>query len=156
MLAVPIGEMATVRRDARANGDCRRRQRLHAAVPAERDGGDSGGGTTRHRARMDAARDREPRSSGRAGQAEKRDEIGSRGRRRLARGPARFRRGAARKRSAGRLARRLASGRIAVAGVRVELTYRRTADRTDGVSTAAVLVDGIGIAMQFRATLLFG
>lgn len=85
--AVPLGEMATIRRDARANGDCRRLERLHAAVLAERGGSD--GGTTRHRARIGASRERrEPvlrmkRNAGRA-------EIG---RRQVALTPGRFPRG---------------------------------------------------------------
>lgn len=55
VVAVPVGEMATVRRDARANDDCRRRQRLHAAVLAERCCGGDGGGAARHRVCIDAA-----------------------------------------------------------------------------------------------------
>jgi len=63
LVAVSVGEMTTIRRNARANDDCRswrrrrrrRRQRLHAIVLAERGGGD---GATRHHVRIDASRDR--------------------------------------------------------------------------------------------------
>lgn len=92
VVAVPIGEMATVRRDARANGDCRRRQRLHAAVLAERggdsDSGDGGGSTTRHRARIGADREREPVPRTNGMLEVRRSGIESRGRRRLVRGRA--------------------------------------------------------------------
>jgi len=130
VLAVPVGEMATVRRDARANGDCRRRQRrLHAAVLAEC----GGGGATRHRVRICAGRDRRGRRSRAAPPDERetletrRSGIRSRGHRRLTRDLALLDGFRARAR-ARRLARQRTNGRRGHAS---RATYRRARDRAD-------------------------